>query len=91
MIVALRRALAGLALGLVVVFGATGTVHAETPSPTPGATATATATASAVDSSDGDLADTPDSTGDNSRQAYALGAAGVLAVLAAAVVFLRRH
>lgn len=107
MIVAVRRALAGLALGLVVAFGAAGTAaHAETPSPTTGATArttgtarstakatgTAKSTASPIaDSGDnGDTSDTPDVAPDNSRQALALGGAGVLAVLAAVVVFLRR-
>jgi hypothetical protein len=104
MIVAVRRALAGLALGLVVAFGAAGTsAHAETPTPTAGATAKATGTAKAsgmakstaspiVDAGDnGDVTDTPDAAPDNSRQGLALGAAGVLAVLAAVVVFLRRR
>jgi hypothetical protein len=39
----------------------------------------------------GDAADTPDVAPDNSRSAWALGGAGVVALIAAAVVFLRRR
>jgi hypothetical protein len=55
---------------------------AETPTPTPVA-ATATSTAGTIE--------TPDVAPDNSRQVWALGAAGVVALAAAAAVFLRRR
>lgn len=76
--------MAGLAVGLVVSLGMApvGLVHAETPTPTPIAvTASPTATGS----------DAPDLAPDNSRQAWALGGAGVVALVAAAVIFLRRR
>jgi hypothetical protein len=98
MIVGVRRALAGLAVGFVVSLGVAPAVSAfaETPSPTP-ATATFTASASASPTSEvtptggSDNADTPDVAPDNSRQAWVLGGAGVVALIAAAVVFLRRR
>lgn len=89
MMVAIRRLLAGLALGLVV--GVWGPVVAPafaetTVSPSP--VATATATASAAGDTD---AETPDVAPDNSRNIWAIGGAAAVAVLAAAVVFLRRR
>ena len=86
MIVGLRRVLTGLVAGVVVTLGATPVLSAfaETPTPTPVATATATATAGAD-------SETPDVAPDNSRQAWALGGAGVVALVAAAAVFLRRR
>ena len=74
----------GLVAGVVVTLGATPVLSAfaETPTPTPVATATATAGADS---------DTPDVAPDNSRQAWALGGAGVVALVAAAAVFLRRR
>ena len=96
MIVGVRRALAGIAVGLVVSLGAAPAVSAfaETPSPTP-ATATATAksspTSEVTPTGGSDTTDTPDVAPDNSRQAWVLGGAGVVALIAAAVVFLRRR
>lgn len=89
MIVGVRRALAGLAVGLVVSLGVAPVLpsYADTPTPTPIA---ASATPSASTGSDTDT-DTPDVVPDNSRQAWALGGAGVVALIAAAVVFLRRR
>ncbi len=97
MIVAVRRALAGLALGLVVGFGV-GTTFAYAASPSPTASATAkssvkaTASASPISEVDGDtsVADSPDVAPDNTNQVIALGAAGALALVAAFVVFARR-
>ncbi len=89
MIAGVRRALAGLAVGLVVSLGVAPVLpaFADTPTPTPvAASATPTATAS----TGADL-DTGDVAPDNSRQAWALGGAGVVALIAAAVVFLRRR
>lgn len=100
MMVAVRRAVAGLALGLAVGFGAgTAPAHAASPSPTAGATATAsgkaTASASAspiseVTPDDGTVDNSPDVAPDNTNQVIALGAAGALALVAAVVVFARR-
>ena len=86
MILAIRRLMAGLAVGLVVAIGgpAAALCMAETASPTP--VGTATATAGAADPE----ADPPNIAPDNSRQVWALGGAAALAVIAAAVVFLRR-
>jgi len=86
MIVGLRRVLTGLVAGVVVTLGATPVLSAfaETPTPTPVATATASPTTGAD-------SDTPDVAPDNSRQAWALGGAGVVALVAAAAVFLRRR
>jgi hypothetical protein len=88
MIVAVRRALAGLFLGLVFSFGAAGLAAAATPtaSPTASASPAATATTDATGT-----ADTPDIAPDNSRQLIAIGAAGVVALVTATVVFLRRR
>ena len=86
MIVGVRRALTGLVVGLVVSFGAlpVGAAHAETATPTPVAvTATPAPTTGA--------GETPDVAPDNSRQVWALGGAGVVALVAAAAVFLRRR
>lgn len=101
MIVAVRRALAGLLVGLVAGLGVQSVVttvaSAESPSPTTGGTATAdpSSTASADPSSgvDGDtsVADTPDEAPDNSATLIALGGAAALALLAALVVFIRRR
>lgn len=100
MIVALRRALAALALGVALSVGATGAAQAETPTPTPAATATTSVPASPsasgqatseVTTDEGSVADTPDLAPDSSRQLYALGAAGLLALAMAAVVLLRRR
>jgi hypothetical protein len=90
MILGVRRAVTGLAIGLVVSLGATPavTAFAETPTPTPAATASAT---TEVTPSGGEGTDTPDVAPDNSRQAWALGGAGVVALIAAAAVFLRRR
>jgi hypothetical protein len=87
MIAGVRRALAGLAVGLVVSLTPVLPAFADTPTPTPvSASAAPTATASTgADIDAGDVAP------DNSRQAWALGGAGVVALIAAAVVFLRRR
>jgi hypothetical protein len=92
MIVGVRRALAGLAVGLVVSLGVAPTVSAfaETPSPTP-VTATASPTSEVTPTGGSDTTDTPDVAPDNSRQAWVLGGAGVVALIAAAAVFLRRR
>lgn len=92
MIVGVRRALAGLAVGVVVSLGAAPAVSAfaETPTPTP-VTATASPTSAVTPTGGSDTTDTPDVAPDNSRQAWVLGGAGVLALIAAAVVFLRRR
>lgn len=95
MIVAVRRALAGLALGLVVGFGAETTfAYAASPSPTASATgkASATTSASPISEVNGDTSvdDSPDVAPDNTNQVIALGAAGALALVAALVVFARR-
>jgi hypothetical protein len=92
MIVGVRRALAGLAVGLVVSLGVAPAVSAsaETPTPTP-VTATASPTSAVTPTGGSDTTDTPDVAPDNSRQAWVLGAAGVVALIAAAVVFLRRR
>ncbi len=84
MILGVRRAVTGLVVGLVVSLGVTpvAPAGAETPSPTPIA---ATATPAASD------LDLPDVALDNSRQVWALGGAGVVALIAATVVFLRRR
>jgi hypothetical protein len=94
MIVGVRRALAGLAVGFVVSLGVAPAVSAsaETPSPTPAtATASASPTSEITPTGGSDNADTPDVAPDNSRQAWVLGGAGVVALIAAAVVFLRRR
>jgi hypothetical protein len=87
MIVGVRRALAGLAVGFVVSLGVAPGLPAwaETPSPTPTAATTAPTASAPSDS------DTTDVAPDNSRQAWALGGAGAVALVAAAVVFLRRR
>ena len=87
MIVGVRRVLAGLAVGLVVSLGVAPVLpaYAETPTPTPVA-----ATVTPSPSTGADI-DAPDVAPDNSRQAWALGGAGVVALIAAAVVFLRRR
>lgn len=101
MIVAGRRALAGLALGVVAGWGpAAGLAGAETATPVPVATATPTATPTATSpvsataaatTGTEDATDTPDLAPDNTRNLYALGVAGVLALMAATLVFLRRR
>lgn len=90
MIVGLRRVLTGLVAGVVVSLGVGPVLSAsaETPTPTPVATATATPTAAATTGTD---SDTPDVAPDNSRQVWALGGAGIVALVAAAAVFLRRR
>lgn len=90
MIVAVRRGLAGLALGLVVSFGAAGAVQAASPTPTPTATATASASPSG-DVDAGETTDTPDVAPDNTRTYLAVAAAAGLALVAASIVFLRRR
>ena len=87
MIVGVGRALAGLAAGIVVSLGVFPVLpaYADTPTPTPVA-ASATPSASA-----GADVDAPDVAPDNSRQAWALGGAGAVALVAAAVVFLRKR
>ena len=87
MIVGVRRALAGLAAGIVVSLGVFPVLpaDADTPTPTPVA---ASATPSASTGAD---VDAPDVAPDNSRQAWALGGAGAVALVAAAVVFLRKR
>lgn len=83
MVLGARRLLGGAAVGAVIALGgAAAPALAETVAPTPAATATATA-----GSGDGE---TPDVAPDNSRTAWALGGAGLVAVIAATVVFLRR-
>ncbi|PFG17479.1 tryptophan-associated transmembrane protein [Propionicimonas paludicola] len=104
MISLVRRAVAGVVAALVVLLGVSipSIAAAETTSPkpspsaastlSPGATAKASPTAESTDDSD-DGSGPDDSQGaapDDSRQAWALGAAGLLAVIAAAVVLLRR-
>jgi hypothetical protein len=87
MIVGVRRALSGLAVGFVVSLGVAPVLpaYADTPTPTP-----ASASASPSASTGADI-DTPDVAPDNSRQAWALGGAGVVALVAAGIVFLRRR
>lgn len=104
MISQVRRALAGVVAAVVVLLGVSfpSVAVAETTSPTstPAATssapvattATGTPTDPGADESD-DGSGPDDSQGaapDDSRQAWALGAAGLIAVIAAAVVLLRR-
>lgn len=99
MILAVRRGLAGAAVGVIVLLGAAGIspASADTASPSPTtATATAKATANAKATATpttqtGTGTDAADTAPDNSRQAWALGGAGALALLAAAVVFFRRR
>lgn len=102
---AVRRAVAGVVFGVALFFGAGGAgAQAETPSPTPASTATgsatpttstasatASATPSAIDASEAGINDTPDVVPDNSRSVLAIVAAGVLALAAALVVFLKRR
>lgn len=91
-----RRLLAlGGMLAALVVFPAV-TAVADTPSPppstaasTPAASGTPSSTATSTDGDDED-ADTPDAPLDDTRTMLALVGAGVLAVVAGAVVFLRR-
>jgi len=87
MIVGVRRALAGLAVGFVVSLGVAPVLPAYAGSPTPTPVA-ASATPSASTGAD---IDAPDVAPDNSRQIWALGGAGVVALVAAAVIFLRRR
>ncbi len=89
MIVGVRRALAGLAAGIVVSLGVFPVLpaYADTPTPTPTPVA-ASATPSASTGPDVDASDVAP---DNSRQAWALGGAGAVALVAAAVVFLRKR
>ncbi len=107
MILAVRRGLAGAAVGVIVLLGAAGIspASADTASPSPTtatATAKATATGTAKATANAKATATPttqtgtgtdaaDTAPDNSRQAWALGGAGALALLAAAVVFFRRR
>lgn len=92
MIVGLRRVLTGLVAGVVVSLGAGPVLSASaaTPTPTPVATATATGAATATAAAGTD-SESPDVAPDNSRQVWALGGAGVVALVAAAAVFLRRR
>jgi|GEM_PF-3154766 len=98
-----RHALAGVVAAVVVLLGVSvpSVAMAQSPSPAAGATAGNSATtgatpkATATDAADeGEDGSGPDDTQgaapDDSRQTWALGAAGLLAVLAAAVVLLRR-
>lgn len=104
MISQVRRVVMGAVAALIVAVGVSmpSIAAAETVAPTPtasaissispDATAAATPTASSTEPSD-DSAGPDDSQGaapDDSRQAWALGAAGLVAVIAAAVVLLRR-
>lgn len=82
--VGVRRALAGSAAGLVVFLWLPTTAAAETLSPTP-VVATASPTTSA------EPIDTSLPAPDNSDLMLALGGAGAVALIAAAVVFLRRR
>ena len=83
MFAGVRRLLVGAAVGVVIgIGGFAAPALAETVAPTPAATATATA-------GQGD-GESPDVAPDNSRTAWALGGAGLVAVMAAAAVFLRR-
>ncbi|MCA0294619.1 MAG: hypothetical protein LCH96_04730 [Actinobacteria bacterium] len=104
MILAVRRALAGAALGAALTWGVGGTALAETPSPTATATATSTATSTGTATATGSStatsevsvttepdSETPDAALDNSRTYLAIGGAAVLALLAALLVFLRRR
>ena len=78
------RLLVGAAVGVMIALaGFAAPAVAETAAPTPAATATATA-------GQGD-GESPDVAPDNSRTAWALGGAGLVAVIAAAAVFLRRR
>lgn len=104
MISLVRRAVAGVVAALVVLLGVSipSIAAAETTSPTatpttvsatsPSVTGAASPTADPSDAPD-DGSGPDDSQGaapDDSRQAWALGAAGLVAVIAAAVVLLRR-
>ena len=91
MMLAVRRGLAGAAVGLVVLCGSAPALpaRAETVSPTPVATAMSPSAAPTATSGTGsDVTETPL---DNSRSTWALAGAGALAILAAALVFLRRR
>ncbi len=84
MFAGVRRLLVGAAVGVMIALaGFAAPAVAETVAPTPAATATATA-------GQGD-GESPDVAPDNSRTAWALGGAGLVAVIAAAAVFLRRR
>ncbi len=87
MVVGVRRVLSGLAVGFVVSLGIAPVLpaYADTPTPTPVAASVSPSASTGTD------IDTPDVAPDNSRQAWALGGAGVVALVAAAVVFLRRR
>ena len=81
MIEGARRILASMAAAfLLTLCVGTQSALADTPAPTPVATSSAAATGT----------DAIDVAPDNSAVVWALGAAGVLAVIAGAVVFLRR-
>ena len=88
MIVGVRRALVGLAVGFVVSLGAFPVFAAYAETPTPTAVAV---TAMPTPAATAGAGETPDVAPDNSRQVWALGGAGVVALVAAAAVFLRRR
>ena len=85
MIEGARRILVSMAAAfLLTLCAGVQSAFAETPTPTPAATAAATTGSDTT-------TDAPDVAPDNSAVVWALGAAGVLAVIAGAVVFLRRN
>lgn len=83
-----RRLLALVAVSAVVLIGPLAPAAAETTAPTPPASAGATPSPSATP--DGESADAPDVPLDDTRTILVLVGAGVLALVAGTVVFLRR-
>lgn len=82
-----RRLVALVAVAAVLLLSPLGSARAETTSPAPPATASATVTPTAEPD---DTVDTPDVPLDDTRTTLVLVGAGVLALLAGLVVFLRR-
>lgn len=85
-----RALLAVLVTGAVLLLAPPGLARAESPSPTSSPAATATASPGAEAGDDSEPEDSPDVAPDNTRTVIALAGAGVLALIAASVVFLRR-
>jgi len=83
-----RRLLALVAVSAAVLLGPLADARAETTTPTPPASASATPSPSATP--EGENADAPDVPLDETRTILVLVGAGMLALIAGAVVFLRR-
>ncbi|MGB4916548.1 MAG: hypothetical protein WBO89_02430 [Propionicimonas sp.] len=87
----LRRLLAGTAVGMAVALGPLTVAQAETVSPSPVASATVSATpSSSPTSAADDVADSPDVALDDTRTALVIAGAGLVALIAAIIVFVRR-